>query len=248
MNTKALYNLSYGVYLLSARENGRDNACIINTAVQTASSPTRISIALIRGNLTCEMVARTGQFNLSCLTREAEFPLFQRFGMQSGRTADKFAGFTDLARSENGLYYLTKWSNAYLSAQVRESHDLGSHILFIGELTDAEVLSAEPSCTYAYYQSSIKRTAPAPAVKKGWRCEICGYVYEGETLPDGFLCPVCKHGPEDFTFFEETVSPASAGTKKWVCPVCGYVHEGETPPAECPVCHVPGSRFVEKND
>lgn len=254
MNMKALYNLTYGLYLLSARENGRDNACIINTAIQVANNPTRISVAAIKGNLTHDMIAATGEFNVSAISTDAPFSLFQHFGMQSGRSVDKFADFTDVARSENGLYYLTKYSNAFLSLKVTESHDLGSHTLFVGELLDGEVLSSEPSCTYGYYQSTIKKSAPKPAAKKGWRCKVCGYVYEGDPLPENYVCPICKHGPEDFEYFEEAPAAAapapapasSAGTAKYVCSVCGYVHEGDMPPEFCPVCKVPAEKFTKQ--
>jgi len=264
MNPKALYNLTYGVYLLSAKENGRDNACIINTAVQVANNPTRISIAAIKGNMTHDMIISTGEFNLSSISTDAPFSLFQHFGMQSGRNVDKFADFKDVARSENGLYYLTKWSNAFLSLKVTESHDLGSHTLFIGELMDGEVLSTNTSCTYGYYQTTIKASAPKPAAKKGWRCKVCGYVYEGETLPENYVCPICKHGPEDFEYFEENASAkpaekavatplvstatASTSSKKFVCSVCGYVHEGDLAPEKCPVCKVPASKFIEQSE
>ena len=139
MDPKALYNLTYGVYLLSAREGQQDNACIINTAMQVANHPTRISVSSIKGNLTHDMILRTGHFNLSALTKDAPFSLFRQFGLQSGRDVDKFADFPHVARSENGLYYLTQWSNSYLSLRVVEVHDLGSHTLFIGELEDAAV-------------------------------------------------------------------------------------------------------------
>ena len=241
MNTKALYKLTYGVYLLTAREGGKDNGCIINTAVQVANQPTRISVAAIKGNLTHDMIARTGAFNLSSLTTEAAFSLFQHFGMQSGRSVDKFADFPDVARSANGLYYLTKWANAFFSLKVVESHDLGSHTLFVGELVDGDVLSSVPSCSYGYYQSDIKTKAAQPAVRKGWRCTVCGYIYEGETLPEDYLCPICKHGAEDF----EKVSAEPAAAKKWVCSVCGYVHEGDAAPEKCPVCKVPAEKFTE---
>lgn len=199
MNTKALYNLSYGVYLLSANDGERDNACIINTAVQVANNPTRISVAVIKGNLTHDMIAKTGKFNLSVISQDADFSLFQRFGMQSGRDVDKFADFHDVTRSGNGLLYLTKQANSFMSLWVVETHDLGSHTLFVGQLTDAENLSKEPSCTYAYYQGVIKKSQPKPeAAKKGWQCKVCGYVYEGDALPEDFVCPICKHGPEDF--------------------------------------------------
>lgn len=203
MNTKALYNLTYGVYLLSANKDGKDNACIINTAVQVANNPTRISIAAIKGNLTHDMILSTGRFNLSSITTDAPFSLFQHFGMQSGRDIDKFADFKEVARSTNGLYYLTKYANSFLSLKVIDSIDLGSHTLFIAELEDGEVLSSESCCTYGYYQTVIKNAAPKPAAKSGFKCKICGYVHEGSTLPENFLCPLCKHGPEDFEYFEE---------------------------------------------
>ena len=239
MNSKAMYSLTYGVYVLSARENGRDNACIINTAVQVANNPTRVSIAAIKGNLTHDMIANTGDFNLSVISTEAEFSLFRHFGMQSGRDVDKFAEFGDTARSANGLLYLTRWVNAYLSLRVVAAHDLGSHTLFIGEVVDGEVLSDAPSCTYAYYQGTIKAQAakPAPAGKKQWVCTICGYIYEGDQVPDDYLCPLCKHGKEFFVPAEENKP------KKWVCTVCGYIHEGDTPPAICPICKVPAEKF-----
>ena len=255
MNTKALHHLSYGVYLLSAQENGKDNACIINTAVQVSNTPHRISIAAIKGNLTHDMVLRTGRFNLSALSTDAEFSLFKHFGMQSGRDVDKFADFPDAARSANGLLYLTKWANAYLSVKVIASQDLGSHTLFIGDLEEAEVLGDAPDCTYGYYQGTIKKQAPRPAAKKtSWVCSVCGYVYEGEELPKDFVCPLCKHGPEVFEKVTAEAAPAApapapaaSGTKKWVCQVCGYVWEGDTPPEKCPQCGVPASKFTEQS-
>ncbi|MBQ1192594.1 MAG: flavin reductase [Lachnospiraceae bacterium] len=198
MNTKALYKLTYGVYLLSANDGKRDNGCVINTAVQVANSPTRISIAVIKDNLTHDMIQASGQFNLSTISEDAPFELFKHFGMQSGRDVDKFADFKEVSRSENGLYYLNKWANAFMSLKVVDSVDLGSHTLFIGELVDGEVLSEEASCSYAYYQSVIKASAPKQEAKKGWRCKICGYIYEGDELPADYICPICKHPAEDF--------------------------------------------------
>ena len=254
MNIKALYNLTYGVYLMSAKDGGKDNACIINTAVQVANNPTRISVAAIKGNLTHDMIVKTGKLNLSALSVDAPFSLFEHFGMKSGREVDKFATFSDVARSENGLLYLTKCSTAFLSLNVVESHDLGSHTLFIGELTDAETLDKAENCTYGYYQTVIKASAAKPAAKTGWRCTVCNHVYEGEELPDDYICPICKHGKEDFekiggeaTPKVEEVKPEATvgGAKKFVCSVCGYVHEGDCPPDQCPVCKVPSDKFTE---
>ena len=244
--------MTYGLFLLTAREDGKDNGCIINTAIQVANDPTRISIAVIRKNKTCDMILNTGVFNVSAISTDAQFALFQRFGMQSGRDVDKFDGFSDVARSENGLYYLTKQANMYLSAKVTEHFDLGSHILFVGELTDAVRLSEVGSCSYSYYQSSIK-PKPQRAEKKQWVCSVCGYVYEGESVPDDFVCPLCHHGKEDFVLVGGEAAKAekptvATGGKKWVCTVCGYVHEGDTPPEVCPVCKVPGSKFTEMVD
>ena len=252
MDKKALYNITYGLYLLTAAEGGKDNGCIVNTVVQIANDPVRISVSVIKENLTCDMILHSGIFNVSAITDQASFALFQHFGMRSGRDVDKFADFLDVERSENGLYYLTKNSNMYLSAKVTEHKDLGSHILFIGELTDSQVLSSQIPCTYAYYQSDIK-PKPKKAEKKQWVCSVCGYVYEGDEVPEDFLCPLCNHGKEDFELVQanEPAVPAPApvaavpsGTGKYVCSVCGYVHEGDSAPAECPVCKVGPEKFV----
>ena len=197
MNEKSLFKLTYGLFLLTANENGVDNGCIINTAIQVANNPTRISITVLKGNKTHDMIKNTGIFNISSLTTEAYFELFKHFGMQSGRDVDKFAGWVYIARSENGLYYLTKQTNMYMSGKVVQSVDLGSHTMFIAELTEAEVLSDEPSCTYAYYQSDIK-PKPVASTRTTWTCSVCGYVYEGEDMPEDYECPLCHHGKEDF--------------------------------------------------
>ena len=197
MDKKAFYKLTYGLFLLTAREGDKDNGCIINTAVQVANDPARISIAVLKGNHTHDMVLRTGSFTVSSISTAADFALFQRFGMQSGRDTDKFEGFDAVARGENGLYYLTKGANMAMSAKVVDTMDLGSHTLFVAEVTDAWVLNEEPSCTYAYYQSDIKPRKQEEK-KKGWVCTVCGYVYEGDPLPSDFICPWCKHGSEDF--------------------------------------------------
>ena len=198
MDNKALYKLTYGLFLLTAREAGKDNGCIINTAMQIASNPTRISFAVQKTNLTHDMILRSGICNVSSISTTADFELFRQFGMQSGREADKFAGFGAVSRSENGVLYLTEHSNMYISAKVTEHFDLGSHTLFIAELTDAVVLSEEESCSYAYYQDKIKVQPTEKSEQRSWTCSICGYVYEGEEVPDGYECPLCHHGKEYF--------------------------------------------------
>ena len=199
MDSKTMYRLTYGLFVLTARDGGRDSGCIINTAGQVTSTPNRISIAVNKDNFTHDLVKASGKFNISILSEEADFDLFRHFGFQSGRTVDKFDGFTDCRRSENGLYYVTRGTNGYISATVEQTLDLGSHTLFIASVDDMEVLSPAPSATYAYYQSSIKPKPEKPAQgKTTWRCTVCGYVYEGETLPPDFICPLCKHPASDF--------------------------------------------------
>ena len=199
MDSKTMYRLTYGLFVLTARDGGRDSGCIINTAGQVTSTPNRISIAVNKDNFTHDLVKASGKFNISILSEEADFDLFRHFGFQSGRTVDKFDGFTDCRRSENGLYYVTRGTNGYISATVEQTVDLGSHTLFIASVDDMEVLSPAPSATYAYYQSSIKPKPEKPAQgKTTWRCTVCGYVYEGEALPPDFICPLCKHPASDF--------------------------------------------------
>lgn len=200
MDNKAMYNLSYGLFVLTSALEGRDNGCIINTAIQVTSDPNRISIAVNKANYTQEMVQKSGKFNISVLSEAASFDLFRHFGFQSGRDVDKFADFSDCRRSANGLYYVTAGTNAYLSATVEQAMDLGSHTLFIAAVDDMEVLSSIPSATYTYYQSQIK-PKPAQQASTGktvWRCTVCGYIYEGEELPADYICPLCKHPASDF--------------------------------------------------
>ena len=204
MNSKAIYKLTYGLFVLSAFTKGKHNGCIINTAAQVTSTPNRISIAVNKANLTHDMIAETGVFNISVISEDATFNLFQRFGFQSGRDVDKFEGMVGFAKAANGINYVTKGTNAYISAKVETTVDLGTHTMFIAEVTDMEVLSDVSSVTYSYYQENIK---PKPQVKpvteeeKGktvWRCTVCGYEYEGEEIPEDFICPWCKHPASDF--------------------------------------------------
>lgn len=198
--TNALFKINYGLYVLTAKEGSKDNACIINTVTQLTDTPTTtIAIAINKANYTHDMILHTGKFNLSVLTTETPFKLFKNFGFQSGRETDKFEGFQDMKRSSNGLYYITKYTNAFISGKVISSTDCGTHTLFIAEVTESQVLTEVPSVTYSYYLSNIKPAPdPIPAGVKGFICKICGYIYEGDTLPKDFICPICKHGAEDF--------------------------------------------------
>ena len=200
MDQTTMYKLTYGLFVLTSAADGKDSGCIINTAGQVTSEPNRISIAVNNSNFTADLVKKSGKFNLSILSEEAVFDTFRHFGFQSGRTADKFAGFPDCRRSANGLYYVTAGTNGWISATVEQSLDLGSHTLFIASVEDMEVLSGVPSATYTYYQSSIKPKPAQPASpgKTVWRCKVCGYIYEGEELPADYICPLCKHPASDF--------------------------------------------------
>ena len=195
----ALFKLSYGLFVLTAKDGGKDNGCIINTVTQLTDTPKRITIAVNKANYTHDMIQKTGVFNVSVLSEDVPFKIFQQFGFQSGREADKFAGMATQTRSANGLRYLSEYTNAFISAKVISAEDYGTHTLFVADITEAKVLSAEPSVTYAYYFEHIKpKPQPTAEAKKGWVCKICGYVYEGEDLPADFICPLCKHGAEDF--------------------------------------------------
>ena len=198
MDSKVTRNFSYGLFVLTAKDGDKDNGCIINTVTQVANSPERISIAVNKANYTHDMILKTGEFNVSILTTETPFDTFKHFGFQSGRDVDKTEGIK-FARSENGIIYMTEHANSFLSGKVIETMDVGSHTLFVADLVDGAVLSDVDSVTYAYYFSNIK---PAPAAKVeekvGWVCKICGYIYEGDPLPEDFICPICKHPASDF--------------------------------------------------
>ena len=197
MDTSALFKIGYGLYVLSANEQGKDNGCILNSVMQVTSVPCQIAVCVNKNNYTCEMIQHTKKFNISVLAEGVTFDVFKNFGYQSGRNTDKFTNFVDVKRSPNGIYYITKDTNAYMSAYVQQEIDLGTHIMFIAQLVASEVLSEKPTVTYDFYQKNIK-PKPEKTEKKGWRCKICGYIYEEEVLPADFICPICKHGAVDF--------------------------------------------------
>ena len=225
IDKKAFYALSYGLYLCTAKRDGKDNGCIVDAVIQSASRPAHITIACMKGNLTREFISDTGEFNLSVLTEDTPQEFFAHFGMQSGRDVNKFESEEGMARTENGLLYAS-CANAVLSCRVIESQDLDSHVQFTAEVTEAMVLSGDPSITYAFYRQRVKKAATAPAAaaapepvvsvekkedaqNKGvnmtkWVCKVCGYVYEAEddTLPEGFECPLCHASAEMFEKIE----------------------------------------------
>ena len=196
----AMHKLSYGLFALFTND-----ACIINTAIQISDDPKTISICVNRANYSNEIIKKIGAFTISVLSERAPFDIFKRFGFSSGRDTDKLDGFDKIATGENGLKYLTEYSNAFISAKVISATEVGTHTVFIAEVTEAKVLNDDKSATYAYYFDNIKpkpenNGASASAEKKivGWRCKICGYEYEGAELPEDFICPWCKHPASDF--------------------------------------------------
>ena len=196
MNTDALFKIGYGLYVLTAREGEKDNGCIINTVVQLTNTPNRIGVAVNKANYTHDMIKNTGVFNVCVLTEDTPFDVFKHYGFQSGKTVNKFQSTAGEERSENGVLYAKYYSNAYISGTVIQEVDLGTHTLFIADVTECDILSNRPTVTYTYYLEHIK---PKPEKKiKGWVCKICGYVYEGDELPEDFICPLCKHGVADF--------------------------------------------------
>ena len=202
MDKKAMYKLSYGLFVLTAKDEEKDNGCIINTAIQASSMPNQLSICVNKANLTHDMIVKTGKFTVSVISQDAGFDLFKHFGFQSGKDVDKFKNFEKCKRGENSIYYITEGTNAYISVNVSKTEDLGSHTMFIGEITDMEVLSETPSVTYDYYLKNIKpqpeNVGTTTDGKTIWCCTICGYEYVGEELPEDFVCPLCKHPASDF--------------------------------------------------
>ena len=202
MDKKAMYKLSYGLFVLTTKVGDKDNGCIINTAIQAASEPNQMSICVNKQNYTHDMIKESMEFNVSIISEKASFDLFKHFGFQTGREVDKFEGFDKCDRSSNGLFYITEGTNAYISVKVTKTEDIGSHTMFIGEIVDMEVLDDAPSATYTYYMSNIKpkpeKVGKTEDGKTVWRCKICGYEYVGEELPEDFICPICKHPASDF--------------------------------------------------
>ena len=192
----ALFHIGYGLYVVTCRDGEKDNGLIVNTVTQVTNTPNRVAVTINKENYSHHVIKQTGTMNINCLTTEAPFKVFEAFGFVSGRNVDKFANCTP-DRSDNGLVVLPRYINAFLSLQVEEYVDLDTHGMFICTVTEARVLSDKETMTYTYYFDNVK-PKPATGGKKGYVCKICGYVYEGDHLPEDFICPLCKHGAADF--------------------------------------------------
>ena len=192
----ALFNIGYGLYVVTSNDGKKDNGLIVNTVTQVTNTPNRIAVTINKANYSHHVIKQTGMMNINCLTVDAPFAVFEQFGFQSGRNVDKFADCEPL-RSDNGLVFLPRHINSFMSLKVEQYLDLDTHGMFICSVTESRVISTAESMTYAYYHANVK-PKPETEGKKGYVCKICGYVYEGDTLPDDFICPLCKHGASDF--------------------------------------------------
>ena len=191
-----LFNIGYGLYVVTSNDGNKDNGLIVNTVTQVTNTPNRVAVTINKLNWSCDVIAKTGLLNISTLSQDAPFKIFEHFGFQSGANVDKFADFTQTQRSSNGLLFLDKHANGYISCKVIEKIDLQTHMMFICDVTQCVKLTDDETMTYTYYQKHVK---PAPdGEKKGFVCKVCGFVYEGEELPADYICPLCKHGVADF--------------------------------------------------
>ena len=195
-NLNALFNIGYGLYVVTSNDGQKDNGLIVNTVTQVTSTPNRVAVTINKDNYSHHIIKQTGVMNVNCLDVSAPFSVFQNYGFQSGRTADKFAGVEEL-RSDNGLRFLPMYINSFMSLKVEQYMDLGTHGMFICSVTEARVMSDRETMTYTYYQNHVK-PKPETEGKKGYVCKVCGWVYEGEPLPEDIVCPLCKHGAADF--------------------------------------------------
>ena len=196
IDPKALFRIGYGLYLLTAKGQGRENGCIVNAVMQVTSTPNRVAVTINKQNYSHHIIKQSGKMNINCLTVDAPFKVFEAFGFVSGRNVDKFAN-CDVLRSANGLVFLPRYINSFMSLKVEQYIDLDTHGMFICSVSEARVISDRETMTYTYYQNNVK-PKPETEGKKGYVCKICGYVYEGDVLPEDFICPLCKHGASDF--------------------------------------------------
>ena len=192
----ALFKIGYGLYVVTSNDGVKDNGLIVNTVTQLTDSPNRVAVNINKQNYSHHVIKQTGKLNVNCLDVSAPFTVFQRFGFQSGRTADKLAGIEEL-RSSNGLRFLPQYINSFMSLEVESYVDLGTHGMFICTVTEARVMNDKETMTYNYYQQNVK-PRPQTEGQKGYVCRVCGWIYEGDELPDDVVCPLCKHGAADF--------------------------------------------------
>ncbi len=244
----ALFKIGYGLYVVTSNDGKKDNGLIVNTVTQVTSAPSRIAVTINKENYSHHVIKQSGVMNVNCLTVEAPFTVFEKFGFVSGRNVNKFEDCEPL-RSENGLVVLPRYINSFMSLKVENYVDLDTHGMFICSITEARVLGDKETMTYAYYHTNVK-PKPETEGKKGYVCKICGYIYEGDPLPEDFICPLCKHGASDFERIGGEPKKEEKKLNKFVCGICNYEHltEEENLPEDftCPKCNVPASLFSKK--
>ena len=193
----AAFRIGYGLYVVTSNDGERDNGLIVNAVMQVTNTPSRVAVAINKQNHSHDVIRTSGILNVNCLTVNTPFSVFERFGFASGRDTDKFYR-TEPPHAANGLIFLPRYCNAFLSLRVEQYTDLGTHGLFICEVTESQVLSNDETMTYAYYHANVKPKPAKKTEKQGYVCKICGHIYEGDTLPEDYICPICKHGASDF--------------------------------------------------
>ena len=256
INKNALYNIGYGLYVVTCNDGLKDNALIVNTVMQQTSNPVRVSVTINKDNYSHDVIKQTGKMNVNNLTTMTPFTVFEKYGFHSGRDVNKFEN-TNFKRLENGLLVLDDYINSYISLEVEQYIDLGSHGMFICNVIEAEIISKTPTMTYEYYQKNVKPKSNAKKEISGYVCTVCGWVYEGDNLPDDIVCPLCKHGADAF----EKIGPVKEDNyKKYSCIICGCEYDEEKGmPSEgipagtkfedlpedfaCPICGVSKENF-----
>ena len=255
----ALFNIGYGLYVITCNDGKKDNGLIVNAVTQVTSNPARIAVTISKQNYSHDVIKNTGKMNVNCLTTETPFSVFEMYGFHSGRDVDKFKN-SNLERLDNGLVVLNSYINSVMSLEVEQSIELDTHTMFICKVIEAKVLSKLPTMTYDYYQKNVKPKSNSKKEVKGYVCTVCGWVYEGETLPDDIVCPLCKHGADAFEKIQES---ENKNFKQYVCNICGFVYDEEKGlPSEgipagtkfedlpeyfgCPICGVSKEEFSVK--
>ena len=232
---KAIYNIPYGIYVITAKQDNKINGCIINTLMQVTSSPLKISITINKENFTTKMIEDTNLFNVSILDMNTKFDIIKHFGFQSGKILNKFETFNDYKIAKNQIPYIIRNTNSYISCKVISKCDVGTHITFIAEVVEDVVLENTETLTYSYYLNNIK-PKPEKTKKKIHICRICGYVFEGDFLPSDFICPICGHGSEDFYLQEPEEKIEKQKQQKYYCPYCGNLEDYNNSSGICVIC------------
>ena len=246
IDSKALFKISYGLYLVTTFDGVKHNGMIANTVVQVTSTPERVSVTINKSNYTHDTIQSTSILNVCCLDINTPFSVFENFGFRSGKDVNKFENIS-FDKTDNGLAVLKEYINAYISLKVINAIDLGTHTMFICDITESKVISDIGSITYDYYQTNVKPKKEATK-KKGYVCKICGYIHEDDTIPDDFICPICKHGVEVFEKIDNTsVEKENNNTStRYKCLVCGAEFElKDGDKIQCPICGV-GEEYLEK--